>query len=106
MGRPATSVGNVPLLDEASPDPEAKLAPFPHQRRQEIEEQPKMVGRDRRDVGVAPRHGVAAIEALAKGETRAADGQFGRAFQPRRAHDRPQNLQLREVDAEIAREQP
>ena len=78
--------------------------------RQKLEEESKAVGDDRRDVGSALRDRVTAIELPAKRKIRRPDSGQGCALYRRRAHDRGQYLELREMDpvgtAEEARPRP
>src|SRR5262245_54447802 len=51
-------------------------------------------------------HGVAAVHPLAKAEETAGGGYLRTAVERVGAHDRGQDLELRELDAEIAAEEP
>ena len=97
---------DAPLLQEAPPDTQAQFVPLGDEGREEIEEQPEAVRRERGDIGVPPRDRVAAVEPLAEGEIVGARGAIRRAFDGTAAHHRGEQLELRQLHPEIAAEEP
>ncbi len=65
-----------------------------------------MIGNEVDRANPEGRYGVAAIHPLAKAEQPARGGDFRAAFERLGPHDRCQHFQLRQLDAEIAAEQP
>src|SRR5262245_8611354 len=95
-----------PLLEKAPADAQAQFVPLSDEGREEIEEQPEAVRRELGDIGVPPRDRVAAIEPLAEGEIVGAGGASWGALDRTRAHRRGEQLELRQLHAEIAAEEP
>ncbi len=96
----------APLLEEASSQPQPDLAVVLLQRRQISQQQPKGIRRDIGHVGVAPCDRIAAVQPLAEREHGATGGDFRAAVQRSGAEHRAQHPQLRQIDADVAAEQP
>ena len=93
------------FVQEAAADPQPQLAPGRAQGRQELLEEPEAVRDDLGDAGIAPGDGEAAILAPPHGEVARPQGAVGHPLDRGGTQHRTQQLELGQIDAEVAAEQ-
>src|ERR1700730_7035593 len=93
---------HAPFLDPATAHSEPQLLPMQPHRRKIVEEQSEMVGYEVDRSNPEGRDGVAAVHPLAEAEEAARGGNLRTALERLGPHYRGQDLELRELYAEIA----
>ena len=96
--------GHGELCQKLPPDPEAQFPPGLDECRQEFRQQPEAVGNDRCDVCIAQCDSESAIQASSKGEITASNRHIRHASNIIDSRGCSEDLELREVNADIAQE--
>src|SRR4029077_8614702 len=94
------------LLPGSLADSQAKLVSVTAQLGQEVGQKAKMIRRDLDRVGVTTGDRITAVQSLSERENRAGGGDLWRSGQRPGAEHRGEDIQLRQIDAGVAAEQP